>query len=91
MAYSSVYIPVPHQWRAEKVGLTWYATWEGRLVVKCQSRSQARSVSKAGNKQLRVLQNAASIDHLAFGSSLQDYLTAASSGTAGFMPVVTVT
>jgi hypothetical protein len=91
MAFSSVYIPVPHQWRPVKVGTSWWASWESELVVQCQTHSQAKSICKAGNKQLRVLQNALAISRGAWTTAVGIYLNAASAPAGGFMPVVTVT
>jgi len=90
VAFQSVFIPVAHRWRPFRVGQVWWATWEGLQIIACQSHSQAKSICKAGNKQLKVIQNASSVSKGAFQNALTTYLVAAGSSTAGFMPVLTV-
>lgn len=90
LAFQSVFIPVAYRWKPVKVGAVWYASWQGQTVITCQSHSQARSICKAANKFLRVMQNATSVSRGLTQSTWGSYLTAASSSTTGFSPVLSV-
>lgn len=90
VAFQSVFIPVAYRWKPVRVGSVWYATWQNSQVVACQSHSQAKSICKAFNKGLKVLQNASSVSRGLMQSTWTSYLAAASSSTTGFNPVLTV-
>jgi hypothetical protein len=90
VAFSSVFIPVAYRWKPVKIGQVWWATWQGLQVVACQSHSQAKSICKAFNKSLKVLQNASSVSKGIMLSTWGSYLVAAGASTAGFTPVLTV-
>jgi hypothetical protein len=90
VAFSSVNIPVLYRWKPVRVGSVWYATWLNTNVVACQSHSQAKSICKAFNKALKVLQNAANCSKGTMQTDWGLYLVAASSSTTGFLPVLTV-
>lgn len=87
----SVYIPPQFRFKWLKVGLDYQVIWMSLLIAKGVSKSNARTMAKAGNKMLRVMQTLKSVDHTQFGAALQQYLAVASSSTNGFQPVLTVT
>jgi hypothetical protein len=90
VAFSTVFIPVSMRWKAVRVGQIWYATWQGLQVVTCQSHSQAKSICKAFNKALKVLQNASAVSKGQMVGTWGTYLVAAGSSTGGFVPVLSV-
>jgi hypothetical protein len=87
----SVYIPPNYRMKMVKVGITYNVVWMGYTIAIGASKSNAKTLAKAGNKFLRVMQTVKSVDHLAFGNALQAYLNVAASGVTGFQPVLTVT
>jgi hypothetical protein len=90
MATISVYIPVVHRAKAMKVGAVYVVIWEGQTIAQGQTKSNARTLAKYINKWLRVMQTVNTVYRTPFGNAFQNYILAAGSPSAGFMPVLNV-
>jgi hypothetical protein len=90
MAGESVYIPPMHRWKALRIGQSYYVLWEEKQIMICPTFSKAKTIAKAGNKMLRVVQNTTSLDMSAFNEAVSLYFQAASDPNGDFSPILLV-
>jgi pimeloyl-ACP methyl ester carboxylesterase len=86
----SVYIPVFYRMKAVKLDQNWYVSWMDQIISRGQSRSNARTFAKYGNRFLRQIQTAFFVNSVQFGTALGLYLGVAGDPTTGFQPVLQV-
>jgi hypothetical protein len=87
---SSVYIPPAYRARFQRVGTTWSVVWLDQIVLSQLNQARARTEAKHLNRLLRVLMNTGLLFQQQWLDSWTQWITAASSTPAGFMPLLPV-